>query len=221
MIKTNTLPIKCIIQSTDRAKWQLVNRLALVDTFSDIANTEEKPSIYMHIDDLQQFKTVRVVNDIELRFKVAKDYNTSPNQIAIPLLIVDHILINTSALRTSDDASLVNFTFKITFTNSFDLTTVIQGILPVLVTLGILSVGLKTYRYKTRQQRLFYDVDIFVKFLLYSMGHAGDVLFGSCALVCSYVFYVYRGQTSLQVLLPVEGQDLLNVFVYVAVPVKV
>lgn len=101
------------------------------------------------------------------------------------------------------------------------MTALIQGIFPVLLTLGIVAVALRTYRYKTRQQRLFWDVDIFVKFLVYCIGHAGDVLFGSSALVCSYVLYVYRNQSSVRVVLPVDGQELLNVVVYVAVPLKV
>lgn len=176
---------------------------------------------FTNIDDLKQFKTIRIVNHIELRFNLASDHRNKPNQIALPFLVVDHVLINTTNMRTSDDAELIHFTFKVTFTKSFGLSTVIQGILPVLLTLGILVVGLKTYRYKTRQQRLFYDVDIFGKFLLYSLGHTGDALFGSATLVCCYVLYVYRNQSSVQVVLPVEGQELLNVFVYVAVPLKV
>lgn len=193
----------------------------LADTVTDLVRQPIRP--ISHLEDLQQFKSIRIANHIELHIRLASDHNSNPNRISVPLMIVDHVRINTSALLASDGASLVDFTFKIIFTKSFDMASLIQRTIPAFVAIAILLTALKTYRYKTRQQRLFYDVDIFGKVLLYVAGHAADVLFACAAFLSLFVFWVRCNQSVMRIVLPIgtDQQHMLDVFLYVAVPLKV
>lgn len=78
----------------------------------------------------------------------------------------------------------------------------------------------QTLCYKTRQQRQFYDTDIFSKFLIYFCSNIANALFG-CVLVLSvYVFIVYKSQIVVRILLPLREQEMLEIFVYISVALK-
>lgn len=79
----------------------------------------------------------------------------------------------------------------------------------------------RAYCYKTRQQRQFYDIDIFCKFVVFLCSNIGNALFVCATFISIYALIIVKSQTVVKILLPVKEQDIIEIFIYVAVALKV
>lgn len=112
----------------------------------------------------------------------------------------------------------LNF-FPFLFKNSFCSPT--QIVLSVLLATAFVYSLFRAYCYKTRQQRQFYDIDIFVQFVMFLSSNVGNALFAYATFISIYVLMVVRTQSIVKILLPINEQDLIEIFIYVAVSLKV
>lgn len=80
---------------------------------------------------------------------------------------------------------------------------------------------LQCIRYKMRQNKLYYDTDMLLNFFISLCSNISTALYGIVAIFSTYIFFVYKSQTNIHILLPIPEQELFEAFIYVAVVLKV
>ncbi|XP_037038516.1 meckelin [Bradysia coprophila] len=203
----------------NREKWQLVKRFFLLDTFTDRNSTFRKQT-YNDRNELQRFKSFRYAKDVELIFTITTDHTTYPNRISVPLLKVNYGEVNITNLNGKSFSVYVDFRMQIKFVKNYDLNSMFDIVLSILLVTAFIYSLFRAYCYKTRQQRQYYDVDIFVKFLVYLCSYVGNALFAQGTFISIYALIVVRTQSIVKMLLPVKEQDVVEVFIHVAVALK-
>lgn len=211
---------------SDRAKWQLVTRFNPIDTYSE-RNPKYRPNsaAYSTVDRVQQYKTIRYAKHIELQFRIDPDDQTNPNRMRSPLLVVDMASLNTSS-RTAD-AATVNVSFAITFTKyPANVRRALEISVYVFCAAACAGTVLQTFRYKTRQQREFFDADLFVRAVAFLCGNVAAACFWAVLTVVLvvYVWWCKSANGIVRVALPLDRTagvgDAMLVIVAVAVPVR-
>lgn len=64
-------------------------------------------------------------------------------------------------------------------------------------------------------------MEIFSNFLIFLCSNIANALFLVVVIVSFFVLIVYKSQQNVKILLPIEEQEALEVFVYAAVAFKV
>lgn len=90
----------------------------------------------------------------------------------------------------------------------------------LLLTAFIFSL-FRAHCYKTRQQRPLYDIDVFSKFVVFLSSNVANALFLYATFISIFVLIMIRSQTVVKMLLPIEDQGIIEIFIYVAVALKV
>lgn len=80
---------------------------------------------------------------------------------------------------------------------------------------------LKTVSYKTRQNKTYYDMEIFLNFIVNLFSYISNALFTASVIILLYVFIVYKTQKIVHILLPIEEKELVHVFICIALILKV
>lgn len=211
----------------DQDKWQLVSRFVTFDTFTELDNSPRPAvSLFSTAARLQQFRSVRYVRNIELQIRIDGSHTERPNRIFAPLLVIDYATLNTTALLTSDARAYVEFSYAVSFTkpSSQQVQQVLDICLYVYVSLAVLHTLLQTYRYKTRQQRQFCDVDTCGRCVGFLAGNVAVALFWTVLTVAGWCVWTAYGAdaSTLRLLMPIDAvqQRLLDVLLYVSVPLK-
>lgn len=205
------------MQAKNREKWQLVKRFYLADIFTE-PNKSYHQQRLSDRDDLHKYSLIRYVCGVEISFYLSSDHGRYGNRIAIPLLILDYAERN---LSTEFDRTHVDFMFKVSFTKVYRFGTILDVLLSTLLVICVALTLFETYCYKTRQQRLTYDFDIFTKSFIYLCGNISTALFGCTIILSVYVLIVHRTQRVIRIMLPLQEQTVLEVFTFVAVALKV
>lgn len=79
---------------------------------------------------------------------------------------------------------------------------------------------LKTISYKTRQNKIYYDMEIFSNFTVNLFSYISNALFGASVIILIYVFIVYKTQKVVKILLPIEENELIKAFICTAFVLK-
>lgn len=205
------------MQAKNREKWQLVKRFYMADIFTE-PNKSYHHQRLSDRDDLHKYRLIRYICGVEISFYLSSDHGRYGNRIAIPLLILDYAERN---LSSGSDRSHVDFMFKVSFTKAYRFGTILDVILSTLLVICVALTLFETYCYKTRQQRLTYDLDIFIKFVIYLCGNVSNALFGCTIILSVYVLIVQRTQRVIRIMLPLQEQNVLDIFTFVAISLKV
>lgn len=205
------------MQEKNREKWQLVKRFYLADIFTE-PNKSYNQQRLSDRNDLHKYRLIRYICGVEISFYLSSDHGRYGNRIAIPLLILDYAERN---LSLGFDRNHVDFTFKVSFTKAYRFGTILDVTLSTLLVLCIALTLFETHCYKTRQQRIIYDLDIFTKFVVYLCGNVSNALFGCTIILSVYVLIVHRTQRVIRIMLPLQEQNVLEIFTFVAVALKV
>lgn len=75
--------------------------------------------------------------------------------------------------------------------------------------------------FKTRQQKLFYDIYDFGYFFVALCSNVGTALTLIVISFSFYTFIVYKSQQTIKILLPLAEQEMFEIFLYVAMALKV
>ncbi|XP_052863318.1 meckelin [Anopheles cruzii] len=200
-------------------RWQLVKRFLLVDPVSG-SNELQRPKLYGEVDVKSQLFFVRYVKKVHLEFKLHPDHGKYPNRISIPLVRLEYGLLNTSEARFSFYGNTVEFEFNISFTKAYSYTSLLEILLPIFTLLAFSVTIFQTYCYKLRQNKLYYDMEVFWNFFIYLGSYLGTAFLIVLAIVVLHVFFTYKTQTTIHLLLPVEVQNVVEVFIYVGLAFK-
>lgn len=92
--------------------------------------------------------------------------------------------------------------------------------LPLFIVSAFTMSILKTISYKTRQNKIYYDMEIFMNFVVNLFSYISNALFASSVIILLYVFTVYKTQQIVNILLPIEEKDLVHVFICTAFILK-
>ncbi|XP_055643217.1 meckelin [Toxorhynchites rutilus septentrionalis] len=207
-------------ESPDPGKWQLVRRFLMVDPLSGL-NENFKPKIYEESMLGEKYHFVRYVRRIELEIRLHPDHEKSPNRVAVPLLKIEYAIVNTSR---RDEQSLfenvVDFEYEIIFSKKYSFNSLLEIILPIFILLAFTMTLFQTFCYKLRQNKMYYDMDIFFNFLVYLCSNVATALLAAVVIVSLHVFITYKTQRNMKMLLPVEVQNALEIFVYIAFSFK-
>lgn len=95
-----------------------------------------------------------------------------------------------------------------------------QIILPLFILSAFTISILKTISYKTRQNKIYYDMEIFLNFLANLFSYISNALFVASVIILIYVFIVYKTQKIVHILLPIEERELVHVFICIAFVLK-
>lgn len=93
-----------------------------MDIFSE-PNVTFRPKTFNNDDSLQRYKSIRYVQNIELRFKLSSDKHD--NKIGLPIMILSYKTIDSSKYNNNKDL-YVNFSFKVSFVKQHNLTSAFQ-----------------------------------------------------------------------------------------------
>lgn len=95
-----------------------------------------------------------------------------------------------------------------------------QIILPLFILSAFTISILKTISYKTRQNKIYYDMEIFLNFMANLFSYISNALFVASVIILIYVFIVYKTQKIVHILLPIEERELVHVFICIAFVLK-
>ncbi|XP_058120267.1 meckelin [Anopheles ziemanni] len=200
-------------------RWQLVKRFLLVDTLSGL-NELHKPPLYGEVDVKNQFFFLRYVTKIDIEFKLHPDHGKHPNQISVPLVRMEYALLNTTNARVPFYGSTVEFQFSVSFTKTYSYTSLLEILLPIFILLAFSMTVFQSYCYKLRQSKEYYDMEIFWNFLIYLGSYLGTAFLVVTAIIVLHVLFIYKTQSTIHLLLPLEVQNVVEVFIYVGFSLK-
>ncbi|XP_053660519.1 meckelin [Anopheles marshallii] len=198
-------------------RWQLVKRFLLVDTVSGL-NELHKPKLYGEMDMRNQFFFVRYVRKIELEFKLHPDHGKHPNRISIPLVRMEYALLNMSS--SAQSTNTIDFEFTVSFTKSYSYASLLEILLPIFVLLAFSMSVFQSYCYKLRQNKVYYDMEVFWNFVIYLGSYLGTAFLIVLAIIVLHAFFTYKTQSTVHLLLPLEVQNVVEVFIYVGFALK-
>ncbi|XP_021707577.1 meckelin [Aedes aegypti] len=204
----------------DPEKWQLVRRFLMVDALSGM-NDNFKPRLYDEGTPQEKYHFVRYIKRVELEFRLHTDHEKNPNRVAVPLLKLEYGLVNISKeLANSFFEELVDFEFRVTFNKHYSFESILEIILPIFMLLAFTMTLFQTFCHKLRQNKLYYDMEIFFNFVVYLCSNVATALLAATIIVALHVFVTYKTQTDVKLLLPVEVQNGLEIFVYLSFTFK-
>uniref|UniRef100_A0A182JYH4 RRM domain-containing protein n=1 Tax=Anopheles christyi TaxID=43041 RepID=A0A182JYH4_9DIPT len=201
-------------------RWQLVKRFLLVDTVSGL-NELHKPKLYGEMDVRNQFFFLRYVKKIELEFKLHPDHGKHPNRISIPLVRMEYALLNTSLSgQLPYLGGTVEFEFSVTFTKAYSYASLLEILLPIFVLLAFSMSVFQSYCYKLRQSKQYYDMEILWNFFIYLGSYLGTAFLIVLGIIVLHAYFTYKTQSTVHMLLPLEVQNVVEVFIYVGFALK-
>ncbi|XP_053690922.1 meckelin [Sabethes cyaneus] len=204
----------------DPERWQLVKRFLMVDALSGM-NENYKHRMYSRSPLHERYHFVRYVKKVEFEIRLHTNHDKNPNRIAVPLLKLEYGLVNMSQWKSeSFPEETVDFEFKITFSKKYNFDSLLEILLPIFILLAFTMTLFQTFCHKLRQNKMFYDMEIFVNFIVYLCSNVGTALLGVTVIVALHVFVTYKTQETVKILLPAEVQGALEVFVYLAFSFK-
>ncbi|XP_059621814.1 meckelin [Phlebotomus argentipes] len=190
--------------------WQLVRRFFTVDLLTGL-RAGYAPKMY-EADKMQdKFDYIRCLTRVELRFSVKES-----NKLSTPLLILTYGEFNMS----QRDSHPVDFHFAVTFARDFDFQYLLEILLPIFLLLAFVLAIFEAIAYKTRQHKLIYDLDVFCKFTVFLLSKVGSSLFAIVIIICLYIHFTFKGQTTVRLLLPLPVETLLRILTGVALALK-
>uniref|UniRef100_A0A8W7K9J5 Meckelin n=1 Tax=Anopheles albimanus TaxID=7167 RepID=A0A8W7K9J5_ANOAL len=210
-------------QNTDPEpeRWQLVKRFLLVDSVSganELFKTGKSP--YGPVDMRGQYYFIRYVKKVHVELKLHPDHTKHPNRVSIPLIRLEYGLLNVSVTQFPFFGQTVDFEFNVSFTKTYSYTSLLEILLPIFTLLAFSITILQSYCYKLRQNKLYYDMEIFWNFVIYLGSYLGTAFLVVVCIIVLHVFFTYKTQTTIHLLLPLEIQNVVEVFVYVAFAFK-
>ena len=87
--------------------------------------------------------------------------------------------------------------------------------------LGFTLALFETYSYKSRQQKLLFDSEIFTKFLIFLCSNVANALFAVATILTLHIFCLQKSQTTVKILPPIKEQDMIEIFFISAFILKV
>uniref|UniRef100_A0A182QLK9 Meckelin n=1 Tax=Anopheles farauti TaxID=69004 RepID=A0A182QLK9_9DIPT len=201
-------------------RWQLVKRFLLVDTISGL-NELHKSKLYGEIDVRNQFFFIRYAKKISIEFKLHPDHGKDPNRISVPLVRMEYGLLNTSSTHFPLAGATIDFEFTISFTKPYSYASLLEILLPIFVLLAFSMSVFQAYCYKLRQSKQYYDMEIFWNFFIYLGSYLGTAFLIVLAIIVLHAFFTYKTQSTIHLLLPLEIQNVVEVFIYVAFSLKI
>ncbi|EAT42306.1 AAEL006128-PA, partial [Aedes aegypti] len=198
----------------DPEKWQLVRRFLMVDALSGM-NDNFKPRLYDEGTPQEKYHFVRYIKRVELEFRLHTDHEKNPNRVAVPLLKLEYGLVNISKeLANSFFEELVDFEFRVTFNKHYSFESILEIILPIFMLLAFTMTLFQTFCHKLRQNKLYYDMEIFFNFVVYLCSNVATALLAATIIVALHV--VSSTNCSLNLHLPLQLVKLLRKFVTIA-----
>ncbi|XP_035893004.1 meckelin [Anopheles stephensi] len=206
-------------QNTDPEpdRWQLVKRFLLVDTVSGL-NELHKPKLYGELDVKNQFFFLRYVRKIRLEFRLHPDHAKHPNRISIPLVRIEYALLNTST--GAHTQSTIEFEFSVSFAKAYSYSSLLEILLPIFILLAFSMSVFQSYCYKLRQNKMYYDMEVFWNFVIYLGSYLGTAFLVVLTIIVLHALFTYKTQSTIHLLMPLEVQNVVEVFIYVAFALK-
>lgn len=98
---------------------------------------------------------------------------------------------------------------------------IIQIIFWLLLASGIAMAFFQTYSYKKRQQKIYFDADIFIEFFICLCSHVANVLFIIATTLTLYIYLMLKTQSTISVLPPISQQPMIKFLFVMAFLLKV
>ncbi|GAB0088742.1 Meckelin [Sergentomyia squamirostris] len=192
--------------------WQLVRRFFTLDLISGL-RSGYRSKLYEN-DKLQdKYDYIRYITKAELRFNI----KTDNNKLSTPLLILTYGEYN---FTQKDMDSKFDFQFSVVFKKDYDFQYLLEILLPLFILLAFVLAIFEAIAYKTRQNKLFYDIDVFGKFCVFLLSKVGTALFITVIIISLYVHFTYKRQKQIRLLVPLAVENLLVVLTGIALAFK-
>lgn len=79
----------------------------------------------------------------------------------------------------------------------------------------------QTYSFKKRQQKIYFDSDIFIEFLICLCSNVSNILFIIATTLTLYIYLLLKTQRTVSVMPPISQQPMINFFFVLAFLLKV
>ncbi|CAD7092366.1 unnamed protein product [Hermetia illucens] len=190
--------------------WQLVRRFQLFDAHQLPSSPTKLPYPFQtDSSKLLRFKMIRYIDSFQMIINIRDG-----NRISSPLIVLNYKTIYVH--RNSSLQSQYDHKFEVRFVIGHDLHFYVELLLPLTMAIGFAFAILRTFNYKTRQNKEYYDFSALCQFVLYLCSNCSNALFSVAIFVCFYVFFVYTGQSVIKLLVPIQQQNLIDVLIGVA-----
>ncbi|XP_055377879.1 meckelin [Condylostylus longicornis] len=198
--------------NTKLENWQLVKRFQLIETLPRLHHERYSP-IYEDAYKVQIFRSIRFVNDILIECSIRDN-----NKISIPIIKINYENVDISSNSSLD--TMYGFNFKMNFIKEQFLNYWFEILLPLFLCIGFALALLRTYNFKTRQNKEFYDLSAFFQFTLYLFSYFANAFFLIAAIVAIHCFLVFTTQKIVSIMLPIEQSNNIEILIYFALVLK-
>ena len=190
--------------------WQLVKRFQMIHAQPRFHQDHKHP-VYEDIYKLQLFKSIRYVSDFEIQCEIKDD-----NKIQIPLILLRYKSLE--ILNSSLD-SMHEFKLRMIFKKVHNFSSWLEILMPLLLTTGVAFAMLRTFNFKTRQNKELYDFSAFLEFILNLFSNFANAFF-MLALVVA--LHTLQAQQTVKSLLPTtDSEHYIELMLYFALVFKV
>lgn len=195
----------------------------------------------------EKYIAIKYLRRAEFVFKLHPDHRQHGNKISVPLLILDYGDVK----RTDNYSTWEGgFHFQITFSKKISLTTLLdvsfncslyfvcvkqhlilylklssislfQILLPTFLITAFAIALFQTYVYRKRNQSLFYDTAMILKFVVFLSSNVANAIFIVASLLTLYLFIEFKHQKTLKVVAPFPEEHLIEFFFVFAFILKV
>ena len=228
------------MQDSEKENWQLVHRFYLFDTITGYnINYKEE---FLNTNRYEKiFTTLTYASNIEINIQIDNDNSINGNKILIPIVKIEYTFINLT--KNIDNTQLMNLDFKFSiiqtknysfefllevnlmFFNYYNIIIIIyislQILLPIFIIFAFMLSLFQAFCYKIRENKLYFDIDIFIKFLIYLFSNISNALFLIVCIICVYTFIIYKTQNIVKILLPTNNEEMIEIFIVIALILKV
>lgn len=191
----------------------------------------------------EKYFSIKYLRRAEFVFKLNPDHRQHGNKISVPLLILDY-----GDKRSGNYSAWEGgFHFQITFSKKISLTTLLdvsyighffckaafvdvicnfrlfpfQILLPTFLITAFAIALFQTYVYRKRNQSLFYDTAMILKFGVFLSSNVANAIFIVASLLTLYLFFEFKHQKTLKVVAPFPEEHLIEFFFVFAFVLKV
>lgn len=162
-----------------------------------------------------EYNFIRCLQSIQLEINI----NENGNKISTPKLILEYIDIYMNNTQASKDI-FIDFEFIIKFTKHHTFTGALEIILPIFILLSFIYATIRAMSYKIRQNKLDYDFEIFGYFLIQICSILSTSLFLIATILSLAIFWIYKSQSVVTILLPVYEKNLIDIFITISFVLK-
>lgn len=175
----------------------------------------ELTDTYSSYNLLSKYNFIRCLRSVQIEFNI----NDDGNKVSTPKLILEYNDIFLNNTQTSRNI-LLDFVFTVKFKKHHSFNGTLEVVLPILMLISFINAMIRAMSYKIRQNKMDYDFEIFGYFFVQLCSNIATSLFVVAIILSAMIFWVYKSQTVVTLLMPVNEKSLIEIFITIAFVLK-